>query len=407
MHALLQLRVRYYWLNQNKVYPSFGKFTTFMKTALILSGGGARAAYQVGVLQALAEILPDDCENPFPIICGTSAGAINALAIAAHNGNFKSAANALAYMWKNLDIGQVYLHGWSDIFKGLAYVGLSLFNEGMGRRRPLSLLDNGPLWNLLGSKIHFENIQSSISSGKLLAVSVSAMGYTSGHSVSFFQGHPDLQGWSRYRRSGVATQLRLEHLLASSAIPTIFPAVRINREYFGDGALRQLAPLSSALHLGAESLFVVGVSGNRSSAKANRRVPHRHSPSMGQIVGHLFNSAFVDALEGDLEHMQRMNELLKLIPEETRKENGIYLRPVDNMSISPSMPIDGIAGRNVRYLPKSLRFFLRAIGATAKGGGATAASYLLFSNEFICELIELGRQDTLAEAESIRTFFAK
>lgn len=378
-----------------------------MKTALILSGGGARAAYQVGVLQALADVLPDDCENPFPIICGTSAGAINALAIAAHKGNFKSAVNALAYMWQNLDIGQVYLHGWSDIFKGLGYLGLSLFNEGMGRRRPLSLLDNAPLWNLLGSKVNFENINHSIDSGKLLAVSVSAMGYTSGHSVSFFQGNPALQGWSRYRRSGVATQLRLEHLLASSAIPTIFPAVRINREYFGDGALRQLAPISPALHLGADALFVVGVSGNRSAPKANRRVPHRHSPSMGQIIGHLFNSAFVDALEGDLEHMQRMNELLKLIPDDVRKREGILLRPVDNMVISPSYPIDGIAGRNVRYLPKSLRFFLRAIGATAKGGGATAASYLLFSNEFITELMALGREDTLAEADNIRAFFAK
>lgn len=378
-----------------------------MKTALILSGGGARAAYQVGVLQALAEVLPDDCENPFPIICGTSAGAINALAIAAHKGNFKSAVNALTYIWQNLDIGQVYLHGWGDIFKGLTYLGLSLFNEGIGRRRPLSLLDNAPLWNLLGSKINFENINHSIDSGKLLAVSVSAMGYTSGHSVSFFQGNPALQGWSRYRRSGVATQLRLEHLLASSAIPTIFPAVRINREYFGDGALRQLAPISPALHLGADALFVVGVSGNRSAPRANRRVPHRHSPSMGQIIGHLFNSAFVDALEGDLEHMQRMNELLKLIPDDVRMREGIMLRPVDNMVISPSYPIDGIAGRNVRYLPKSLRFFLRAIGATAKGGGATAASYLLFSNEFITELMALGREDTLAEADSIRTFFAK
>jgi NTE family protein len=378
-----------------------------MKTALILSGGGARAAYQVGVLQALAEVLPDDCENPFPIICGTSAGAINALAIAAHKGNFKSAVNALAYMWQHLDIGQVYLHGWGDIVKGISYLGLSLFNEGMGRRRPLSLLDNAPLWNLLGSKINFENLTHAIDSGKLLAVSISAMGYTSGHSVSFFQGDPALQGWSRYRRSGVATQLRLEHLLASSAIPTIFPAVRINREYFGDGALRQLAPISPALHLGADALFVVGVSGNRSAPKANRRVPHRHSPSMGQIIGHLFNSAFVDALEGDLEHMQRMNELLQLIPEDVRMKEGIVLRPVDNMVISPSYPIDGIAGRNVRYLPKSLRFFLRAIGATAKGGGATAASYLLFSNEFITELMALGREDTLAEADNIRKFFAK
>lgn len=378
-----------------------------MKTALILSGGGARAAYQVGVLQALAEVLPSDCENPFSIICGTSAGAINALAIAAHNGNFKSAVNALAYLWQNLDIGQVYRYGWSDIVKGVGSLGMSLFNDGIGRQRPLSLLDNAPLWNLLGSKINFANLGHAIESGKLLAVSVSAMGYTSGHSVSFFQGNPALQGWSRYRRSGVATQLRLEHLLASSAIPTIFPAVRINREYFGDGALRQLAPISPALHLGADALFVVGVSGNRSSPKANRRVPHRHSPSMGQIIGHLFNSAFVDALEGDLEHMQRMNELLRLIPEDVRVKEGIQLRPVDNMVISPSYPIDGIAGRNVRYLPKSLRFFLRAIGATAKGGGATAASYLLFSKEFINELMALGREDTLAEADNIRAFFAK
>lgn len=370
-----------------------------------MSGGGARAAYQVGVLKALAEILPADVENPFPIICGTSAGAINALALACHKGNFKSAVDSLCSMWQNLDIGQVYLHGWSDIFKGLAYLGFSLMNEGIGRRRPLSLLDNGPLWNLLGSKIKFENLTDAISTGKLLAVSVSAMGYTSGHSVSFFQGHPDLQGWNRYRRIGVPTQLRLEHLLASSAIPTIFPAVRINREYFCDGALRQLAPMSPALHLGAEQLFVIGVSGNRTAVKANKRVPHRHSPSMGQIVGHLFNSAFVDAMESDLEHLERTNQLLKLIPEERRLQEGIYLRPVENMVVSPSLPIDNIAGRNIRYLPDSLRFFMRATGSTAKGGGATAASYLLFSQEFITELIELGRADTLAVAERVNKFF--
>jgi NTE family protein len=378
-----------------------------MKRALILSGGGARAAYQVGVLKALAEILPADVENPFPIICGTSAGAINALAIAAHQGNFKSAVDSLCTMWQNLEIGQVYLHGWTDIFKGLAYLGFSLLNEGTGRSKPLSLLDNGPLWSLLGSKINFEHLAGSIASGKLLAVSVSAMGYTSGQSVSFFQGHPDLQGWNRYRRLGVPTQLRLEHLLASSAIPTIFPAVRINREYFGDGALRQLAPMSPALHLGADSLFVIGVSGNRTAVKANRRVPHRHSPSMGQIVGHLFNSAFVDAMESDLEHLERMNQLLNLIPEERRIEEGIYLRPVENMVISPSLPIDNIAGRNIRYLPKSLRFFMRATGSTAKGGGATAASYLLFSQEFINELIALGRADTLANAEEVNKFFSR
>lgn len=378
-----------------------------MKRALILSGGGARAAYQVGVLEALAEIIPDSIENPFPIICGTSAGAINAMALAAHQGNFKSSVKALAYMWQNLEVGHVYKHKWLDIGKGLGYLGLSLFNQGVGRTRPLSMLDNSPLWSLLGSTIKFENLEQSISSGKLRAVSVSAMGYTSGHSVSFFQGHPELEGWNRYRRGGVATHLRLEHLIASSAIPTIFPAVRINREYFGDGALRQLAPISPALHLGAEALFVVGVSGNRKASKANRRVPLRHSPSMGQIIGHLFNSAFVDALDSDIEHLERMNQLLRLIPEEKRLEAGILLRPVDNMVISPTAPLDVIAGRNVRYLPDSLRFFLRAIGATASGGGATAASYLLFANEFITELMTLGREDTYAEADNIHQFFLR
>ena len=376
-----------------------------MKRALILSGGGARAAYQVGVLQALAEILPDDSPNPFPIICGTSAGAINALALAAHQGNFKESVQSLATMWRNLTVGDVYLHSWWDIFKGLSILGLSLFNQGIGRKKPLSLLDNSPLWDLLGSRIPFHNINQSIASGKLLAVSVSAMGYTSGHTVSFFQGNESISGWNRYRRAGVPTQLRLEHLLASSAIPTIFPAVRIDREYFGDGALRQLAPISPALHLGAESLFVIGVSGNRSSAKPNKRLPAKHSPSMGQIVGHLLNSAFVDSLEGDLEHMELINKLVKLIPEEQKKSSGLNLRAVENMVISPSSPLDVIAGRNVRYLPESLRFFLRAIGATAKGGGATAASYLLFSTEFISELMTLGHQDALAEADAIKKFF--
>jgi NTE family protein len=376
-----------------------------MKRALILSGGGARAAYQVGVLQALAQILPDDAPYPFPIICGTSAGAINATALASHPGTFKEAVTGLASMWQELTLDQIYLHGWGDIFKGVGLIGWSLFNEGVGQRRPLSLLDNAPLWHLLGSKIRLENIDHEIEKGKLLAVSISAMGYTSGQTVSFFQGHPDLVGWNRYRRAGVPTRLRLEHLLASSAIPTIFPAVRINREYFGDGALRQLAPISPALHLGAESLFVIGVSGNRKSQHWGKRKPVRHSPSMAQIVGHLFNSAFIDGMEGDLEHLERLNQLLDLIPEKDRYASGLELRIVKNKVISPSRPLDAIAGRSIRYLPNSLRFFLRTIGATTKGGGATAASYLLFAKEFITELMELGYQDTMWEVDSIKEFF--
>ncbi|MGD8177318.1 patatin-like phospholipase family protein [Marinimicrobium sp. ARAG 43.8] len=376
-----------------------------MKRALILSGGGARAAYQVGVLQALASILPEETVNPFPIICGTSAGAINALALACHPGNFREAVASLAGIWEGLTPDRIYKHSWGDLGKGFGLLGFSLFNEGVGRTRPLSMLDNGPLWNLLGTSIRFDNLDKAIASGKLMAVVVNAMGYSSGKSVSFFQGAPDLEGWNRHRRLGVPTKLKLEHLMASAAIPTIFPAVRIDREYYGDGALRQLAPISPALHLGAESLFIVGVSGNREMKKPVKPRSVKHSPSMAQIVGQLFNSAFIDALEGDLEHMERINQLVKMIPEGRLSSAGLPLRAVDNRVISPSRELDHIAGRKVRYLPKSLRFFLRAIGATTKGGGATAASYLLFHQEFIRDLIELGYQDTMWEAESLRPFF--
>lgn len=374
--------------------------------ALVLSGGGARAAYQVGVLQALAEILPDPSPNPFPIICGTSAGAINALALASHQGSFQESVATLAKIWRQLLPGDIYKHRWTDLLRGLSLLGLSLFNEGVGRQRPLSMLDNRPLWQLLGHSIRFELLDQSIASGRLKAVAVTAMGYSSGESVTFFQGAPELEGWRRYRRVGSPARLKLEHLLASSAIPTIFPAVRINREYFGDGALRQLAPISPALHLGAESLFIIGVSSNREYRKEpQKRRLVRHSPSMAQIVGQLFNSAFIDALEGDLEHLERINELVDMVPEEKLKAAGLPLRRVDNRVISPSRAVDNIAGRKVRYLPKGLRLFLRAIGATSKGGGATAASYLLFHQSFIRELMELGYQDTMWEKDRLTGFF--
>ncbi len=377
-----------------------------MKNALILSGGGARAAYQVGVLKALADILPETHENPFPIICGTSAGAINALALAAHQGSFREAVHDLDRIWKNINLSQIYKHGWFDLGKGVGKLGLSLFNEGMGRDKPLSILDNDPLRELLSRVIRFENIETNIQSGKLDAVSVTAMGYTTGESVSFFQGSPGHDAWRRYRRVGRADTLNVDHLLASSAIPTIFPSVKIGREYFGDGALRQLAPISPALHLGADRVFVVGVSGNRNPAQwAKHRTITKHSPSMGQIVGHLLNSAFVDSLECDIERLDRVNELLALVPKEVLEATDSPLRPVDSLVISPSRELDKMAGRNIRYLPKSMRFFLRSTGSTAHGGGATAASYLLFAKPFCDELINLGFQDTMWEVDSIKTFF--
>lgn len=373
--------------------------------ALILSGGGARAAYQAGVLQAVADILPD-LHNPFPIICGTSAGAINAVAMAAHPGEFHQAVTDLVETWRALEIEQVFKCGWTDLIGSALKVGASFFNEGVARGKPLALLDNSPLRELLASVIPFHNLERRISAGDLRAISITAMGYSSGESVSFFQGAADLRGWRRARRVGAPSKITVEHLLASSAIPTIFPAVYLSQEYFGDGAMRQMAPISPALHLGADRLFVIGVSSNRNPAHwGKRKTPAKHSPSMAQILGQMFNSAFIDALEGDLEHMERVNALLALIDKD-RCHQTDHLRSVDTLVISPSKPLDKIAGRRVRDLPKSLRFFLRKTGATARGGGSAAASYLLFSHGYCNELMELGYQDTMWERDAIERFFA-
>lgn len=375
--------------------------------ALILSGGGARAAYQVGVLQALNDILPTSAENPFPIICGTSAGAINALCLAGHSGHFHEAATDLNNIWQNLLIERVFRSRWQDLLAGFGRLGLSLFNHGVGRDRPISLLDNSPLLDFIQERVDFASLDQSIASGKLRAVCVTAMGYSSGESVSFFQGDPGLSGWRRHRRTGMATKLTPAHLMASSAIPTLFPSVRIGNEFYGDGAVRQVSPISPALHLGANRVFVIGVSSNRNPALWSRqKVPAKHSPSMAQIVGHMFNSVFIDSLEGDLEHLERVNKLLELIPEAVRRQQEFELRPVETLVISPSKDLSKIAGRKIRHLPAGLRFFLRSTGGTARAGGSAASSYLLFDRSYTNELIDLGYQDAMWEKEAILRFFS-
>lgn len=373
--------------------------------ALILSGGGARAAYQAGVLKAVSDINPD-LQNPFPIICGTSAGAINAVAMAAHPGSYKDAAYDLSETWGSLELDHVFKSGWWDLIGGLLKVVGSFFNRGVAHGKPLSLLNNSPLRELLLDVIPFNNIENRISAGELEAICVTAMGYSSTESVSFFQGNPALRGWRRARRVGSPAKITIDHLLASSAIPTIFPPVFLSREWFGDGAMRQMAPISPALHMGASKLFVIGVSSNRNPAHWGKKpMMPKHSPSVAQIFGQMFNSAFIDGLEGDLEHIERVNNLLALAGEELCQKTD-HLRRIETLVISPSKPLDKIAGRRVRDLPASLRFFLRKTGATASGGGSAVASYLLFSKGYCQELMELGYQDAMWEREAIEQFFS-
>ncbi|MEE2733454.1 MAG: patatin-like phospholipase family protein [Pseudomonadota bacterium] len=374
--------------------------TTHLHSALVLSGGGARAAYQVGVLKAIADIMPESTRNPFGIISGTSAGAINAVALASHADNYRNAVYNIESVWKAFRPQQVYRSDPVGVFSNaMRWVASLLFAS----RNRSSLLDNEPLANLLGNMIRFDHLQQAIDDGFLRAISVTASGYSSGHSVAFFQGSPDISAWKRFQRIGLRTHLKLEHLMASSAIPMVFPAVRINREYFGDGAVRQLAPLSPALHLGARMFVVVGVCGNRSAPLVKR--PLDDYPSLAQISGHLMNSIFLDSLEYDVERMERINDMLTVIPPNVRAKYQSSLHPIDSLVISPSQCLDRIASKYLHVLPVSIRVFLHGIGAT-RSSGSSILSYLLFERRFCQELIALGYHDGMAKAAEIEAFMA-
>ncbi len=370
-----------------------------MTTALVLSGGGARAAYQVGVLKALSELLPRRSHNPFPIICGTSAGAINALAIAGRPGPFRLRTRKLEAIWRNMHAEDIYRTDAWGVLKNTIHLGLSLLHSGYGIGRSVALLDNTPLQQLLENYVRFRHIDEAILSGELIAVSTTAMDYGTGQSVTFFQGNHDC--WQRSRRNGIRTGLSLEHLMASSAIPLIFPAKPIGSRFYGDGAMRQLKPLSPALHLGADRIFIIGVSDNPTHNDL-MDIP-QHSPSVAQMIGHLLNSAFIDSIESDLETLRAINAMVKDQP--TNDDANTPLKYIDHLCISPSTPIDEIAQHFFHELPQSVKIFLRAIGATKKGGGSSATSYLLFEPGFCRELIKLGYADAMKQESKIQTFF--
>jgi NTE family protein len=368
------------------------------KAGLILTGGGARAAYQVGVLKAVRELLPLPEENPFPILCGTSAGAINAATLAVYSDNFDVAVSNLLEVWEHMHVRHVYRSDPIGVARtgGRWLAAMMLF----ARASPVSLLDNKPLQEMLSRTLDFARVQENIDNGCLYAVSITCSGYSSGQSVSFYQGGPGVEAWERTQRIGSAMPLRVEHLMASSALPFIFPAVKINREFFGDGTMRQIAPISPALHLGADKVFVVGT-GRQTSDVA--RVRSSQYPSVAQIAGHALNSIFLDSLYADIERLQRINRTISLIPAEKLSSGGVLLRPIQVLVISPSQPIERIAMRFVSELPWSVRFLLRGIGAMNRNG-SNLASYLLFERGFCRALIDLGYRDTMERRKEVLEF---
>lgn len=368
---------------------------------LVMTGGGARGAYQAGVLKAVSE-LADGQNVPFPVVTGVSVGALNAAGLTSRFANFDHASRALETFWRSLTTDKVFDTRLTSLaFTGLR-MGLAQFMPRLLRNAPKSLLDNRPLWAGLKESIDFDQISVAVDSGLLKAVSVTCSGYTSGHAVTFFESASEIKEWERARRHGLKTDLSIEHIMASAALPALFPAVRINDEYFGDGALRLTSPLAPAIHLGATRLLIIGTR----DMTGPDPLPKDHVvkyPTIGDLGGYALDTVFNDNLEADIERLQRINALLDQIP--ARKRDGSNLKKIEILSIAPSRSLKLMALEHIDEMPKSLRWIISRQRATDSVG--RIHSYLLFEPGFIGALIDLGYEDTMARQTEVTNFLCE
>src|SRR5712672_1183404 len=367
----------------------------------IMSGGGARAAYQVGVLRAIAAMLPRGAANPFAIICGTSAGAINATSLASDADRFAAGVALLVKVWGNLHVHDIYRADLLGIASGVFRCLAALLLKGKHPSEPLSVLDCAPLSSLLGRTIDFRRIPRVIAAGHLNALSVTASSYVSGDSVTFYQGNGSQRSWRRAHRIGRPADIALSHILASCALPLVFPAVPIGREHFGDGSMHQLAPVSAALHLGARRVLVIAVG----STSPGERVVNDIgvNPSLAQIAGHMLNAIFIDTLDMDLERLQRVNQTLASVRENTGWRSSSELKTIDTFIIRPTKRMDVIAASHAQELPRVIRFVARRLGVLDPNG-AGVLSYLLFERGYCRHLMDLGFSDAMSRRAELLDF---
>jgi NTE family protein len=355
-----------------------------------MGGGGARAAYQVGMLRTVARHYPN---LEVPIITGVSAGAINAVHLAAHPGTFEEAVEDLARLWSDLTVDQVFRVEARTLLLNTLRWGLQLISGGMvGAPEMKSLMDVSPLRGFLGRKLHvgagrIPGIEEKIASGRLHALALSTSSYTTGRSVTWIQAADEVEEWERPLRRSRRTRMTLDHILASAAIPLFFPAVEIDGEWFGDGGIRLSAPLSPAVHLGATRLLSISTRFDRTSEEAARPVVEGYPPP-AQVIGQMLNAIFLDLVDQDAWRVERMNRLLRRLPPEDRDGHRI----VEIMNLRPSMDLGLLANEFEFQLPRTFRFLVRGLG-TRRTRSQDLLSFLLFEPDYLQRMMEVGRRD--------------
>jgi NTE family protein len=372
----------------------------------VLTGGGARSAYQVGALRALSEITRAK-ECPFAILTGISAGAINSVGLGCAAEDFPGATDRLWNAWQTLSPERVFR---TDV-RTLLATGVRWLRDvssgGLfGESEVNYLLDTEPLAELLETVLPLSALQEHFRSGRLDAVAVSATNYLTHTGITFFDGQPELRPWQRSTRIGMRARLCHAHVRASAAIPIFFPPVCIDGCFFGDGGLRMTAPLSPAIHLGADKVVAIGVRHALTPEQtfALNRCTQRRSLALGDISGAILNAVFLDSLETDLERMRRINQTLHSIPAESRRHLPNFLRPIPVLALGPSNDLTTLVTGHEQFLPSMLRHLLRGIGS-AGDRGRDLLSYLAFESSYVGRVMELGYRDTMARREEVKAFF--
>ncbi|NGN99790.1 patatin-like phospholipase family protein [Grimontia sp. S25] len=368
-------------------------------TALLLTGGGARAAYQIGVLKAIAEWYPRVHHSPFTIYCGTSAGALNATSLACHTSCFRLGVKKLSWLWANLTTKDVFQSSFSGMFHHIGRQGFARMQANYHCAPPFGLLDNRPLRGLLNNVLNYSKIEHQILAGNLRGLAITASNYQTSKSVTFYQGQSCIEPWTRSRAIGIPCQITTEHLLASSAIPIVFPASQIGHNYYGDGSVHQIAPLRPALKMGADKVLIIDLNPKRS--QKNHALAQ--APGLASLGGHLMDAIFADTLSADLEHLERMNALVGAMAKS--KAEKLALRQVDAFHLSPSEPFEPLVERYYCHMPTAVRGLMRVLGISPVEDAAIT-SYLLFEPKYINHLIDMGYQDAQNRRSDLAAFLS-